>query len=203
MPLKPGESGRPALAAGLARRSVLAGLVTALARPVRATADEALPDIGGEFSLTSHEGKRIGSRELLGRPYALFFGFTSCPDVCPTALFELGLVLKDLGPAAELLTPLFVTVDPERDTQEQLAAYLGAFDPRIVGVRGDAQETLVVMRAFKATARKIPLADGGYTMDHTALIYLMDRRGHFFDKLDYREDHATQLGKFRRLVAAE
>ncbi|MEZ2410380.1 SCO family protein [Bosea sp. RCC_152_1] len=197
----PCRSGRDSVSAGPSRRAALAGLAAALACSDVAGADSALVDVGGAFNLISHEGRRVGSRELLGRPYAIFFGFTHCPDVCPTALFELGLVLKDLGDAADALAPLFVTVDPARDTQEQLALYLSSFDPRIIGLTGTEDEILVAMRAFKVVARKVPLAAGDYTMEHTALMFLMDRRGRFFDKLDYRDEHAKQVAALRRLLA--
>ncbi len=159
--------------------------------------------IGGPFTLTTHEGRRLSDADLKGHPYAVFFGFTHCPEVCPTALYELSLVLGELGPDADRVKVLFVTVDPTRDTQEQLAAFVGAFDPRIVALRGTEEETTAVARAFKVTYRRVPQENGDYSMDHTALVFLMDKRGAFFDKLDYREDHATQVAKFRRLIAAQ
>lgn len=166
------------------------------------TAGSALIEVGGAFSLSTHQGKRLSSEDLKGRPYALFFGFTHCPEVCPTALFELAQVLQALGPGADQIVPLFVTVDPERDGEADLATYVAAFDPRIIGLRGTAEETAAIIRAFKATARKVPLKSGDYTMEHTAVIYLMDRRGRFFDKVDYRESQATQIATFKRLIAS-
>lgn len=159
-------------------------------------------DIGGPFELSTVNGERFGSEELKGKPYALFFGFTNCPEVCPTALAEITLSLSALGEDGNRLTPIFVTVDPVRDTAEQLKEYLGSFDNRIVGLRGSEDEIAEVARRFKATYRKVPYSDGDYTIDHTAVIYLMDGNGTFFDKIDYREPHEAQLEKFRRLIAA-
>lgn len=158
--------------------------------------------VGGPFALTTHEGGRLASEDLRGRPWVLFFGFAHCPDVCPTTLFELTGALAALGPEGEEVTALFVTVDPERDTQELLAAYMDAFDNRITALRGTTQETATVARAFRATYRKVPLEGGSYTMDHTAIIYLMDRDGNLFDRIDYLEDFDTQVEKLRRLLAS-
>lgn len=160
-------------------------------------------DVGGPFSLTDVAGNRVTDEDLLGKPYALFFGFTHCPEVCPLALSEISFALSELGEEAEDLTAVFVTVDPERDTPEHLGAYLGAFDERILGLHGTPEETAAVARAFRATYRKVPLSDGDYTVDHTAIIYLMDSEGAFFDKVDYREDYEVQVEKYRRLLANE
>lgn len=192
------------------RKLLLLLSVLAAAAPLAVNAQEpqsvraASPtlDIGGAFSLSTHNGQRLTDADLKGKPYALFFGFTHCPEVCPTTLFELTGALATLGADADKLAAFFVTVDPERDTQEHLASYLGAFDDRIIGLRGTDEETAAIARSFKATYRKIPLDGGDYTMDHTAVIYLMDREGRFFDKIDYREDHKSQLEKLRRLLAS-
>ncbi len=160
------------------------------------------PDIGGPFDLTSSRGGRFTDADLRGRPHAILFGYTFCPDVCPTALAELTLTLQDLGPAGEDLRVLFITIDPERDSPDHLAGFLAMFDPRFIGLSGTAEETATVARAFKAIYLKAPLPDGGYTMDHTALVYLMDRQGRFLESLDYRDDHARHVEAFKRLLAA-
>lgn len=186
-------------------------LFASLLLAVPAVAQEASPaanqsatsyDIGGPFSLTTQHGKRFTEADVKAKPYLVFFGFTHCPEVCPTTLFELTGVLAELGAEADRLVPIFVTVDPERDTQEYLASYLGVFDSRIVGLRGTPDETAAMARLFRATYRKVPLEDGDYTMDHTAIIYLMDDRGQLFDRIEYLEDHASQVAKLRRLLAA-
>lgn len=160
-------------------------------------------EIGGAFGLTTQRGARFTEADLKGKPYLVFFGFTHCPEVCPTTLFELTGILAELGRAADELVPVFVTVDPERDTQDYLSSYLGAFDKRIVGLRGSAEETAAMARLFRATYRKVPLDGGDYTMDHTAIIYLMDRQGRLFDKIEYLEEHASQIAKLKRLLAVD
>lgn len=175
------------------------GLTLPLTAPTAAQA----ADIGGDFELTNVDGEPYGSENLKGKPYALFFGFTHCPEVCPTTLSEISFSLQELGDDADRFTPVFITVDPERDTAEILKEYLGAFDERIVGLRGTPEEIATVARAFRATYKKVEQSDGDYTVDHTAVIYLIDGNGHFFDKIDYREDSDVQLQKYRRLLQAD
>lgn len=158
-------------------------------------------EIGGPFRLTSHRGETVAEADLRGKPYLLFFGFTHCPDICPTTLSELTRRLEQLGPEAGKVRTLFVTVDPERDTQEALAAYMTSFDPRIAALRGDRSQTDDVVRLFRATVRKVPLRDGDYTMDHNAIVYMMDADGRFVNSLDPHESEDVQLQKLRRLVA--
>ncbi|MDJ1159826.1 SCO family protein [Chelatococcus sp. SYSU_G07232] len=168
--------------------------------PVR-TAGAGIAAVGGPFRLTTHEGKTLSSADLAGRPFAVFFGFTHCPDVCPTTLFELSEHLKALGPRGDDLRVLFITVDPERDTRELLATYLSSFDPRIIGLTGTREEIDAVTVAYKATYMKVRTSGDDYTMNHTASVYLMDARGRFVGVLDYQEPRETQLQKLRRLVA--
>jgi protein SCO1 len=139
--------------------------------------------VGGPFSLVDHHSKPITDRDLKGGPFLVFFGFTHCPDVCPTALFEISEIFRTLGPSAKDsakdLRALFVTVDPERDTPAILKDYLSSFDPRIVGATGDAPAVASMLKAYKVYSKKVPLDGGGYTMDHTAIVYLMDKDGRF------------------------
>jgi protein SCO1/2 len=158
--------------------------------------------VGGPFELTSHKGSTVSNATLAGRPYLVFFGFTHCPDICPTTLLELTDLMAELGPSADRLTPLFVTVDPERDTQELLAAYMTGFDSRIVALRGSREETDAAVKAFAAYSRKVPLEGGGYTMDHTAGVILMDAEGRFSGTLDMHEPREAVIAKLRRLVDA-
>lgn len=180
-------------------RVAFACLIMAVTTNFRA---HALEPVGGAFSLAAHTGKQVSDKDLLGKPYAVFFGFTHCPDVCPTALFELSQILQELGPDGDGITPLFITVDPLRDTREILGEYVNSFDPRIVALRGSEAETAAVARAFKATYRKVDLGDGEYTIDHTAVVYLMDRKGHFFGTVDYRTPLAEQVAQFRAVIGA-
>lgn len=159
-------------------------------------------DIGEDFALTATDGRRIDPDALRGAPYVLFFGFTHCPDVCPLTLAVLIERLEELGPEADDLGIVFVTVDPARDTAEHLAEYLGWFDHRIIGLRGAEAETAATARAFRATYRKVPLEGGDYSMDHTAALYLMDANGEFFGRLDYRDAPARQIETLRNLLAS-
>ena len=113
---------------------------------------------------------------MKGRPYLVFFGYTHCPDVCPTSLFEISEVFKALGKDADRAGALFVTVDPERDTPAVLKEYLSNFDPHLRGLTGDPAAVAAALKAYRVYAKKVPLTDGDYTMDHTAVVYLMDKR---------------------------
>ena len=144
----------------------------------------AIAGVGGPFALRASQGGVLTDKDMLGAPYLIFFGFTHCPDVCPTALAQISEVLAAAGPEATSLKVLFVSVDPARDTPEILKSYLGSFDPRIIGLSGGEEETASVIKAFKAYAKKVPLKDGDYTMDHSTLVYLMDKRGRFVGSLN-------------------
>jgi protein SCO1/2 len=130
----------------------------------------------------------------------MFFGYTFCPDVCPTTLFEMTGWLDKLGPDADKLGIYFVSVDPERDTEEMLAEYLSAFDPRITGLTGSTEAVAEIVKGYRVYARKVPLDSGGYVMDHTATIYLLDSNAVFTGTIDYQENPDTALKKLRRLV---
>jgi protein SCO1/2 len=160
----------------------------------------AAASIGGPFSLTDQHGSTVTEAALKGHPTALFFGYTFCPDVCPTTLFEMTSWLKELGPGADKLKVYFVTVDPERDTKEALASYLSAFDPRISGLTGSPEAIEKMVKAYRIYARKVPLDGGGYIMDHTASVYLLDADATFTGTIDYQEAPDTALAKLKRLI---
>ena len=158
----------------------LMALIAALVLTLRPAGQETRPSaVGGAFALVSHEGKTVTDRDILGVPHLVFFGFTHCPDVCPTKLFEISEVLRAAGERGRGLKALFITVDPERDTPEALRSYLGSFDARIVGLTGDRAAVDAAVRAYRGFARKVPLKDGDFTMEHTSLVYLMDKNGRF------------------------
>jgi len=160
----------------------------------------AATSIGGPFTLTDQHGNTVTEAALNGHPSAMFFGYTFCPDVCPTTLFEMTGWLEKLGPDADDLGVYFVSVDPERDTRELLAEYLSAFDPRITGLTGTPEAVAEIVKGYRVFARKVPLDSGGYLMDHTAAIYLLDSEGTLTGTIDYQEDPDTALEKLRRLV---
>jgi len=142
--------------------------------------------VGGPFSLTAQDGRTVTDADFRGAPYLVFFGFTHCPDVCPTTLFEISEVLRAAGTEGQRLKALFITVDPERDTPEVMKSYLASFDPRIVGLTGSPEAVARVLKAYKVYARKVPTSDGDYTMDHTAMVYLMDAEGRFVNGFDLK-----------------
>jgi len=135
--------------------------------------------VGGPFALTDQTGRTRADGDFRGKLLLVYFGFTSCPDVCPTDLQAIALALDRLGRDADQLQPIFITVDPERDTAEHLAEYVPMFHPRLLGLTGGAEAIRKVADAYKVYYARVPLKDGDYTVDHTAYIYLMDRDGNY------------------------
>ena len=155
--------------------------------------------IGGPFQLTDQSGQTVTEKNLVGRPTLIFFGFTHCPDVCPTSLFEISEVLHAMGKDADRVNAYFVSVDPERDTSAAMKDYLSSFDPHLKGLTGDPAAVARVISDYRVYAKKIPLKDGDYTMDHTALIYLMDRDGRFVSPFNLKrkpEEAAADLKRY-------
>lgn len=155
--------------------------------------------IGGPFQLTDQSGKAVTDKSLKGKPTLIFFGYTHCPDVCPTSLFEISEVLRAMGKDADKVNALFISVDPERDTPATMKEYLSSFDPHLEGLSGDPAETAKVVTSYRVYAKKVPTKDGDYTMDHTALIYLMDRDGRFVSPFNLKrtpEEAATELKRY-------
>lgn len=169
-------------------------------RPV-ATGPASLP-IGGPFHLTDHRGRAVTEADFRGRPMVVFFGFTQCPDVCPTTLGDMTALIEALGSNADQLHWLFVSVDWERDTPETLAGYLEAFDRRIVGLSGTEAQVAAAARAFRVYYRRVPIEGGGYTMDHSASVFLLDAAGRFAGTIDNQESQAVALEKLQGLLAS-
>jgi len=155
--------------------------------------------IGGPFQLTDQSGQTVTDKEMQGRPTLIFFGFTHCPDVCPTSLFEISEVLRAMGQDADRVNAYFISVDPERDTAEAMKDYLSSFDPHLKGLTGPPQDLAKVISEYRVYAKKVPLKDGDYTMDHTALVYLMDREGKFVAPFNLKrtpEEAAADLKRY-------
>lgn len=155
--------------------------------------------IGGAFRLTDHNGQTVTDADLKGKPFLVFFGFTHCPDICPTTLFEVSEILGKLGSDADRVNALFVTVDPERDTKDKLKDYLSSFHPRLRGLTGDTAAVAAMEKTYRVYSKKVPLEGGDYTMDHTALVYLMDKDGRFVAPFNMKrkpEDAAAELRKY-------
>ena len=137
--------------------------------------------VGGPFSLTDSSGKHVTDKDFRGRNMLVFFGFTSCPDICPASLQLMSTVLDKLGPKADRITPIFITIDPERDTAPKLDEYMKHFSSRIVGLTGTPEEIAAAAKAYRVYYNKVPnkVVLGDYTMDHTGIIYLMDANGDY------------------------
>jgi protein SCO1/2 len=166
---------------------------------IRGTA--VMPSLGGPFELIDQTGATVTEAALQGHASALFFGYTYCPDVCPTTLFEATNWLRELGSDADRLKVYFITVDPARDTRESLAMYLQAFDPRIVGLTGSQAQVDQIVKAYGVTVEKAADA-GNYLVNHTASVFLLDSEARFVGTIAYGEDPETALAKLRRLVGA-
>jgi protein SCO1/2 len=155
--------------------------------------------IGGPFQLVDQSGQPVTDKNLKGKPTIIFFGFTHCPDVCPTALFEMSEILRAMGDDAKRVNAFFISVDPERDTPQIMKDYLSSFDPNLKGLTGSPEAVAEVISGYRVYAKKVPLKDGDYTMDHTALIYLMDRDGKFVAPFNIKrkpEDAAADLKRY-------
>jgi len=154
----------------------------------------------GDYVLSATDGSTFTQDTLKGAPSAVFFGFTHCPEVCPTTLGDIAAWQAALGPDGEKLRVFFVTVDPERDTPAVLGEYL-SWVPGVVGVSGSRAEIDKAIRAFRVYAAKVPLENGDYTMDHSANVMLFDRTGRFYEPIGYQEGNDRAVAKIRRLVA--
>jgi protein SCO1 len=193
------RSTRPLVIVGAFAGSLVVGLLLMLGVMGgfrRATSPAA---IGGPFQLTDQTGQAVTEKAMEGHPTLVFFGFTHCPDVCPTTLFEMSEVLKAMGKDGDRVNAYYISVDPERDTTAAMKEYLSSFDPRLRGLTGSPEEIAKVLSEYRVYAKKVPLKDGDYTMDHTALIYLMDRDGKFVSPFNINrkpEDAASDLKRY-------
>jgi protein SCO1 len=160
----------------------------------------AVASIGGPFHLEDQNGKPFSDRDMKGRPYLVFFGFTHCPDICPTTLADMSQMLKQLGPDADRVGALFITVDPERDTPKVLKDYLSSFDPHLRGLTGDAAAVNAAIKSYRVYAKKVPLENGDYTMDHTAIVYLMDKDGRFVAPFNMQRTADAEAAELRRYL---
>jgi protein SCO1/2 len=156
---------------------------------------------GGPFTLIDDTGTPVSEKTLAGKPYVMYFGYTFCPEVCPTTLFDLSRWIKDLGPAADKLNYVFVSVDPERDTVQLMHTYLSSFDKRIRGYTGTSEQIAKIAKEYHVYYKKISTDDGNYVMDHSAMIYLMGPNDKFVTLIRYQEDDASALAKLRKLAA--
>ena len=171
--------------------------------PQAANESSAVPGtpLGGAFTLVDQRGQPVTEALFRDMPSAVFFGFTHCPDVCPTTLMETAGWIEALGADAAKMRFVFVTVDPERDTPEVMNDYIAAFSDKIIGVTGDPEKVHAMVKDYKIVSRKVPLEGGDYTMDHTASVLLLDANGSFVGTIARDEAPDAAIGKLRRLVA--
>lgn len=161
--------------------------------------------VGGSFRLDSSKGGVVDSRALLGKPFLVFFGFTQCPNVCPTTLADLGNLLDAFAQENPReggdIQAYYVTVDPERDTAAVMREYMASFSDRITGLTGSPEAIERVTRAYRAEVKRVPLPEGGTTIEHTLMVYMMDRDGGFAGPLDLEAGHGLALKQLHRLAA--
>ena len=158
---------------------------------------------GVPFQLTDQDGESITEQALRGQPTALFFGFTHCPEVCPTTLYELDGWLKQVDPEGDRINAYFITVDPERDTPQMMKDYVSAVSDRITGISGSPDEIAEVIKGFHIYAKKVPLESGDpddYTMDHTASVFLLDENGRFRSTISWGENPEIAVKKLENLL---
>jgi protein SCO1/2 len=156
--------------------------------------------IGGSFTLIGQDGKPITAQDLKGKPLLVFFGYTHCPDICPTTLFELSEVLHAMGKDADRINALFITVDPDRDTAAVMKDYLSSFDPHLRGATGTQQQIDVVEKEYRVYAKKVPTKNGDYSMDHSAVVYLMDKEGRFVAPFNLKRRPAEAANALRKYL---
>ncbi|HRP79371.1 MAG TPA: SCO family protein [Aquamicrobium sp.] len=156
---------------------------------------------GAPFVLVDHNGAEITDAAFRGQPSALFFGFTHCPEICPTTLYELDGWLATLGDEGKNIRAWFVTVDPARDTPEVMNSYVTNVSDRITGITGEPAKVEAMARAYSIYFKRVELEDGDYTMDHTASVLLLDRTGDFAGTIAYGENPETAIAKLKRLAA--
>jgi protein SCO1 len=190
----------PVVGAFLCGLALVFGAIVYIAGHAGSPVGPAIAAVGGPFHLEDQEGKPVSDRDMKGKPFLVFFGYTHCPDVCPTTLFELSEVLKGLGRDADRTGVLFITVDPERDTPAVLKDYMSNFDPRVRGLTGDPAAVEAALKTFRVYAKKIPLKDGDYTMDHTAVVYLMDKDGRFIAPFNLKQTPEAAADQLRRYL---
>jgi protein SCO1 len=160
-----------------------------------------LPLTEMDFQLTDHDGRTVGPDTLIGKTSMVFFGFTYCPDVCPTTLSDISAWLDDLGDDATDINVVLITVDPDRDTVDALADYVGYFHPSVRGWTGENDQILSAANGFRVRYEKVPTDNDDYTMNHTAGVFLFDAAGNFSGTIDYHEPREFAVPKIRQALA--
>jgi protein SCO1/2 len=167
--------------------------------PPPSTTELPLASIGGPFTLVGADARPFASTRLAGKPFAIFFGFTHCPDVCPTTLARLARLRRQLDKGDDAFAIVFVSVDPERDGPAEVGAYAGLFGTPVIGLTGSPAQIERVKKQYAVFSAKAPQPDGDYSVDHTAAVFLMDRAGKFVATIAPDEGDAAALAKLKRL----
>ncbi len=188
-----------AAACGFAVAAFVIGFIVTSGDSVR---DQGNARIGGPFALVDDTGAAVTESTLAGRPSAIYFGYTFCPEVCPTTLLDMSRWIQKLGPDADKLNFVFVSIDPARDTADLMHTYLSSFDKHIRGFTGTAAQVARIAQEYRVYYKRIPTDDGGYVMDHSAIIYLMAADGKLVSMIAYQEDDTSALAKLRNLAGA-
>jgi len=189
----------PIVGAFLGGLALVFGVVLLVTNGPLRSATQAV-EIGGPFRLTDQDGHTVSDQDFKGKPLLVFFGFTHCPDICPTTLFDVSEVLRKLGPDADRVGAIYVTVDPERDTSATLKDYMASFDPHLRGLTGDADAIQAIAKEYRVYYKKVPLQDGDYTMDHTAIVYLMGKDGHFIAPFSLKRSPEVAAADLRKYL---
>jgi len=185
----------------VALAAIAAGLLLVMQRGNRPNNVQTVQEtIGGPFTLTGGEGKPFSSASLAGKPFAIFFGFTRCPDTCPTTLARLTRLRKELPQGDSSLAIVFVTVDPERDTAAEVGRYSELFASPVIGLTGTPAAIGQVKKEFSVYSKKVPTSGGDYTVDHTATVFLMDSQGRFVTSISPDESDQVALKTLRRVL---
>lgn len=174
--------------------------------PVSQHENYGAPAIGGDFSLTNMAGETFTNKDLEGHYSLVFFGFTLCPDVCPVAVATLSDVMNQLGDDAEQVIPVFITIDPERDTPEKLKDYMSSFNPALVALTGSADQTRQVQKAYHVYAQKQPLESNGendYSMNHSSFIYMLDKQGKYIRHFSHDVSADKLLTAVSQVIATD
>lgn len=187
-------------------RSILVGIVVLMAAGIGwLTFDWYRSHYGGQpfgapFTLVDQRGQPITEAPFRGHPSVVFFGFTHCPEVCPTTLFEMNAWLDNLGDEGKSIQAYFVSIDPERDTPEVMNTYISNLSDRILGITGEPEQVYAMAKSFGIFWKKVDTGDGDYTMDHTASVLLLDRKGDFAGTIAYGESADAAIAKLKRLA---
>jgi protein SCO1/2 len=194
------------------RRGLVAALIASLAVLAAAGAAVWITDrlmgtrpassaIGGAFTLVDQEGRTVTERDLKGKWQLIYFGYTHCPDACPTALSDMAEALEQLGPKAEQVRPVFISIDPERDTPAAIKDYLASFDPPVLGLTGSKEQVAAAARAFRVYYAKAGEDGPDYAMDHSSIIYLMDPQGRFVANFTHETPPARMAQRLQQLLS--